>query len=47
MNSSPKTVRALRAGLLKLLQLMIENISELVVDDHWLNGQIEMVREIC
>ncbi len=36
----------LRAGLLKLLQLMIENISELVVDDRWLNGQIEMVREI-
>jgi diguanylate cyclase len=36
----------LRAGLLKLLQLMIENISELVIDDHWLNGQIEIVREI-
>ena len=36
----------LRAGLLKLLQLMIENVSELVADDHWLNGQIEMVREI-
>jgi diguanylate cyclase len=36
----------LRLGLLKLLQLMIENVSELVVDDLWLNGQIEMVREI-
>ena len=36
----------LRAGLLKLLQLMVENVSELVVDDHWLNGQIAMVREI-
>ena len=36
----------LRAGLLKLLQLMIENVSELVADDHWLNGQIETVREI-
>ena len=36
----------LRAGLLNLLQLMIENISELVVDDRWLNGQIEVVREI-
>ena len=36
----------LRLGLLKLLQLMIENVSELVVDDHWLNGQIDMVREI-
>ena len=36
----------LRGGLLKLLQLMIDNVSELVVDDHWLNGQIDMVREI-
>ncbi len=37
----------LRGGLLKLLQLMIDNVSELVVDDHWLNGQINMVREIA
>ncbi len=36
----------LRAGLLKLLQLMIDNVSELVVDDRWLNGQIDMVRAI-
>lgn len=36
----------LRSSLLGLLQLMIENVSELVVDDRWLNGQIEMVREI-
>ena len=36
----------LRAGLLKLLQLMIDNVSELVVDNRWLNGQIDMVREI-
>lgn len=36
----------LRSGLLKLLQLMIENIGELVVDDNWLNGQIEVVRDI-
>ena len=32
--------------MLKLLQLMIENVSELVVDDRWMNGQIEMVRDI-
>jgi len=38
--------KELRNGLLKLLQLMIENVSELVVDDLWLNGQIEMVRDI-
>lgn len=36
----------LRAGLLKLLQLMIDNVSELVVDDRWLNGQIAVVRDI-
>ncbi len=36
----------LRAGTLNLLQLVIENISELVVDDRWLNGQIEIVQEI-
>lgn len=36
----------LRGGLIKLLQLMIDNVSELVVDDHWLNGQINMVRQI-
>ncbi len=36
----------LRAGLLKLLQLMVDNVSELVVDDHWLSGQIDVVRDI-
>ena len=36
----------LRSGLLKLLQIMIENVSELVVDDRWLNGQIAIVRDI-
>jgi diguanylate cyclase len=36
----------LRNGLLRLLQLMVENVSELVVDDRWLNGQIDMVRDI-
>jgi diguanylate cyclase len=35
-----------RSGLLHLLQLLIENVSELVVDDRWLNGQIEVVRDI-
>lgn len=38
--------KELQRGLLKLLQLMIENVNELVVDDHWLNGQIEIVRDI-
>lgn len=38
--------RELRTGLLHLLQLLIENVSELVEDDQWLHGQIEMVRDI-
>lgn len=36
----------LRTGLLHLLQLLIDNVNELVVDDRWLNGQIEVVRDI-
>lgn len=36
----------LDAGLLHLMQLLIENVSELVVDDRWLHGQIEVVRDI-
>ena len=36
----------LRNGLVKLLQMMVDNVNELVLDDHWLNGQIAMVREI-
>jgi diguanylate cyclase len=36
----------LRAALLHLLQLIVENISELVVDDHWMQGQVAVVREL-
>jgi diguanylate cyclase len=36
----------LRAGLLHLLQLLIENVGELVIEDRWLNGQIAIVRDI-
>ncbi|MFN4325878.1 MAG: diguanylate cyclase [Azonexus sp.] len=36
----------LRQSLLGLLRLLVENISELVLDDHWLHGQIEVVRDI-
>jgi diguanylate cyclase len=36
----------LRHSLLNLLCLLVENITELVVDDRWLHGQIEVVREI-
>jgi diguanylate cyclase len=36
----------LRSALLHLLQLIIENINELVVDDHWLQGQMSVVREL-
>lgn len=36
----------LRHSLLNLLRLLVENITELVIDDRWLHGQIEVVRDI-
>ncbi|MCL2344229.1 MAG: diguanylate cyclase [Desulfobulbus sp.] len=36
----------LRTGLLGLLRLLVENITELTLDDRWLHGQIEVVREL-
>ncbi len=33
-------------GLLKLLKLLVNNISELSLDDQWLHGQIAVVQEI-
>lgn len=36
----------LRRSLLNLLRLLVENMTELVLDDRWLHGQIEVVREI-
>ena len=36
----------LKSALLHLLHLIVENISELVVDDQWLAGQISVVQEL-
>lgn len=36
----------LRRSLLGLLRLLVENVNELVMDDLWLHGQIEIVRDI-
>lgn len=36
----------LKTALLHLVHLIIENISELVVDDQWLAGQISVVRDL-
>ncbi len=36
----------LRRSLLELLRLLVENVHELVLDDVWLNGQVEVVRDI-
>lgn len=33
----------LRAALLRLLQLIIENIGELVIDERWVSGQVSVV----
>jgi diguanylate cyclase len=35
----------IKAALLHLLQLIVDNIRELVVDDQWLQGQLAMVTE--
>jgi diguanylate cyclase len=35
-----------RAGLLDLFRLLLENIDQIVVDDRWLHGQIEALREV-
>jgi diguanylate cyclase len=36
----------LRAGLLHLLKLVIDNIGELVIDDTWMRGQMDILRGI-
>ncbi|MDR2838295.1 MAG: diguanylate cyclase, partial [Azonexus sp.] len=36
----------LRASLLGLLRLLVENMTELVIDDRWLHGQVEVVRDL-
>lgn len=36
----------LKAALLHLIQLIVENISELVVEDQWLSGQLAIVRDL-
>ncbi len=36
----------LQQGLLRLLNLLLKNISELLEDDQWLHGQIAMLQEI-
>ncbi|MDD3354938.1 GGDEF domain-containing protein [Zoogloea sp.] len=37
---------ALRAALTRVLQLILDNISKLVVDDRWLHGQITLMEEV-
>ncbi|MCL4757187.1 MAG: GGDEF domain-containing protein [Rhodocyclaceae bacterium] len=36
----------IRAGLLNLLRLLLENIEEIVIDDQWLHGQVEVLRDV-
>jgi diguanylate cyclase len=36
----------LRTALVHLLHLIVENISELVIDDQWVQGQVAMVRDL-
>ena len=37
---------AVREALQRVLQLILENISELVVEDHWLHGQMTLLGEM-
>jgi len=37
---------AMRDGLQRILQLILENIGELVVDDRWLHGQVVLMGEM-
>jgi diguanylate cyclase len=43
---SAEDQHALRDALQRVLQLILENISELVVDDRWLHGQIALMGEM-
>lgn len=36
----------IQEGLLRLLRLLVENVSELVADDEWIHGQISALQEI-
>jgi len=36
----------IQEGLLRLLRLLVENVSELVADDKWMHGQISTLKEI-
>lgn len=36
----------INAGLRNLLHLLLDNIDQIVVDDSWLSGQIEMLRDV-
>ncbi|MEW9900170.1 GGDEF domain-containing protein [Chitinivorax sp. PXF-14] len=40
------TEERLLGGLLRLLELLVENIAELVIDDKWLEGQLVVVRDL-
>jgi diguanylate cyclase len=37
----------IRTGLLSLLDLLLKNISDLVLDDRWMRGQIDALRALC
>lgn len=37
----------IRTGLMSLLDLLLKNISDLVVDDRWMRGQIDALRSLC
>lgn len=40
------TDQAVQEGLVRLLRLLIDNIGELIEDDRWLAGQIQVIRQV-
>ncbi|WP_018990307.1 GGDEF domain-containing protein [Aromatoleum toluclasticum] len=36
----------INAGLLNLLRLLLDNIDQIVVDDSWLSGQVDVLRDV-
>lgn len=41
-----ESLHSVRLSLVSLLQLVVSNISELVLDDRWLHGQLEVLHEL-
>ena len=46
LHKNVHTQRALHASLVKLFRLLMENMITLASGDHWMDGQVEMLKEV-